>query len=214
MRSMEAWHPPPSVPFARQVETAPVGLFEAATERFVVIDTETTGLQRDAHIVELAAAWVDVRKGEIVETRTRRVNPGMPIPRDVSKIHGIYDRDVKGCPPIGRMLTSFFAFLGDGPVIAHNARFDVARIRFEAERTGCRLPARIPVFCSKKMAAKVFPGFESHRLQHLIEKLSIRRDGAAHSAAGDACATGLLTLRCMAEAKADIKDICPQEDTL
>lgn len=214
MRSMEAWHPPPSVPFARQVETAPVGLFEAATERFVVIDTETTGLNAEARIIELAAAWVDVRKGEVTEVRSTLVDPGMRIPPAASAINGIYDRDVRGKPSIDRALTRFLAYLEDGPVVAHNARYDVARLRFEANRTIARLPHRLPVYCSLKMARAALPARRSYKLDTLATELELSREGIAHRAGSDVGVTAKLVLRCMREASKDLKDIVAQEDTL
>jgi DNA polymerase-3 subunit epsilon len=218
-RSKEAWCAWPVAPL-RAPETSPtalpVGLFEVATTRFVVVDTETTGRDANARIVELAAVWFDVRTGDVEPNgiRRMRINPGVKIPHMASMVHGIFDKDVVGKPFIGRVLTPFFAFLEDGPVLMHNADFDVRRLRYEADRTNSRLPGRIPVWCSLKMARKALPGRKSYALQNLIESESIRRDGAAHSASGDASATGHLVLRCMREAKMDLKDIVAQEDVL
>lgn len=214
--SKDAWAFHPEVPLgelSREL-SAPVGLFEAATRRFAVVDTETTGLQRDARIVELAAAWVDVATGAVSDLRTMLVNPGIPIPREVTAIHGIRDRDVKGKPSIDRVLTPFFAFLEDGPVVAHNAAFDIRRLRFEAERTRSRIPGRVPVWCSMKVAKKAFPGRTTYRLEALAADLSLPREGAAHRAASDIRVTARLVLRAMAEAKKDLRELTPQEDTL
>lgn len=216
-RSKEAWLAWPTAPLgaAPTSPTAlPVGLFEVATERFVVIDTETTGLERDARIIELAAAWVDVKRGEVIETKSMLVDPGVRIPRAASDIHGITDRDVKGKPRIDRVLTRFFAYLEGGPVVAHNARYDVARLRFECERTMSRIPGKLPVYCSLKMAKKVVPGQPSYKLEELAVRLDLAREGVAHRAGSDVGVTAKLVLRCIREAKLDFKDIVAQEDTL
>lgn len=60
--------------------------------RWLVVDTETTGLGPDAEIVELGA--VVMQGGEVVERRNVLIKPRRPIPLEVSKIHGIYDRHV------------------------------------------------------------------------------------------------------------------------
>lgn len=215
-RSKDAWAFHPEVPLGDLSPelSSPVGLFEAITRRFVVIDSETTGLQRDARIVELAAAWVDVASGAITDLRTMLVDPGMRIPRETSAVHGIFDKDVKGKPPIDRVLTPFFAFLEDGPVVAHNAGFDVRRIRFEADRTRSRIPGRVPVWCSMKIAKRVWKDRQSYRLEALAADLNLTREGAAHRAASDIRVTAQLVLRAMATAKKDLRELAPQEDAL
>lgn len=204
-RSKEAWCAWPVAPL-KAPETSPtalpVGLFEVATSRFCVVDTETTGLEADARIVE------------VVEVKSMLVNPGVRIPRAASSVHGITDAMVKGAPSIDRALTRFFAYLEDGPVIAHNARFDVARLRFEAERTASRVPGRVPVYCSLKMAKRAIPGQPSYRLDSLATTLQLSRQGVAHRAGSDVGVTAKLVLRCLVEAKKDLKDIVAQEDTL
>lgn len=216
-RSKEAWCAWPVAPL-RAPETSPtalpVGLFEVATTRFVVVDTETTGLEADARIVELAAAWVDVARGEVTEVKSLLIDPGMRIPRAASAIHGITDAMVKGAPRIDRALTRFFAYLEDGPVLAHNARFDVARLRFEAQRTASRVPGRLPVFCSMKMAKRAIPGQPSYRLDALASTLQLSRQGVAHRAGSDVGVAAKLVLRCLVEARKDLKDIVAQEDVL
>ena len=215
-RSKDAWAYHPTTAFAaeRDAPANPAGLFVMATERVCIVDTETTGLQRDARIVEIAAAWLDLVRGEITDSRTMLVNPGMPIPRDATGVHGIRDRDVCDKPSIDRVLTPFFAFVGQGPVVAHNAGFDVKRLRFECERTRVRIPGKIPVWCSMKLARKAFPGRNTYRLDALAADLDLARGEQAHRAKADVGVTARLVLACVLAAKKDLRDIAPQEDTL
>lgn len=60
--------------------------------RWLIVDTETTGLGPGAEIVELGA--VVMQEGEVVERRNVLVRPRRPIPAEASAIHGIYDRHV------------------------------------------------------------------------------------------------------------------------
>ena len=63
----------------------------------VVFDLETTGISISSdRIVELA--YIKLFPGGDQETREMRFNPGIPIPKEASLIHGIYDEDVKDCP--------------------------------------------------------------------------------------------------------------------
>ena len=63
----------------------------------VFFDLETTGINivKD-RIVEIS--YVKVFPNGKEETKTRRINPGMPIPPESTAIHGITDEDVKDCP--------------------------------------------------------------------------------------------------------------------
>ena len=67
------------------------------TRPLVVFDLETTGIniQRD-RIVEISMLKAFPNGDE--ELRTYRVNPTIPIPREASEIHGIYDKDVADKP--------------------------------------------------------------------------------------------------------------------
>jgi DNA polymerase-3 subunit epsilon len=61
-------------------------------------DLETTGLSRTSdRIIEIAVIRVSPQ-GDVME-RVRRFNPGMPIPPEVTAIHGITDEDVADEPP-------------------------------------------------------------------------------------------------------------------
>lgn len=92
--------------------------------RFVVFDTETTGItpSRD-RIVELGA--VRFVEGLPVERFCTLVNPECPIPPEASDVSGIYDSDVFHAPTISQVLTPFEAFIGTDLLIAHNLEFDL-----------------------------------------------------------------------------------------
>lgn len=63
----------------------------------VVFDLETTGTSINSdRIVELC--YIKVMPDGTEHTKTMRFNPGIPIPHEVSLIHGIYDEDIKDAP--------------------------------------------------------------------------------------------------------------------
>ena len=66
----------------------------------MAVDIETTGLGRDARIIELGA--VRIRHGRKVASYSQLVNPQIPIPAKVTQITGITDRDVRHQPPSTR----------------------------------------------------------------------------------------------------------------
>ena len=179
------------------------------TGSFVVFDTETTGLEPDARVVELAAAWVDVTSETVLEMRRTLVNPQMPIPSEATRLHGITDEMVREKPTMAQVLPQFLAFLRYGPAVAHYAVFDIQRIRFEAERSKVLLPGTIPVFCSIAASRTAFPNERSRSLLNLEKSLGLKRTGTAHRAASDVSVTALLALRCLNGGTVDWMDLSP-----
>lgn len=88
-------------------------------------DLETTGIQinRD-RIVEISIAKANPDGS--IEVKTRRVNPGIPIPLEASLVHGIYDEDVKDEPSFRMVARSLATFLDGCDLAGFNSnRFDV-----------------------------------------------------------------------------------------
>ena len=88
-------------------------------------DLETTGVQigKDK-IVEICILKVQADGTE--ECKTWRVNPGMPIPKQSSDIHGITDEMVKGCPPFSQLANEVHNFIKDADLSGYNSnRFDL-----------------------------------------------------------------------------------------
>lgn len=125
---------------APTVETAPITHVNANSgveDDYVAVDIETTGLGRDARIIELGA--VRIRHGRKVASFSQLVNPQIPIPAKVTQITGITDRNVRHQPTIDKALPRFYAFCGHDTWIGHNIRrFDLPVIAREAERVGGR----------------------------------------------------------------------------
>lgn len=90
-----------------------------------VIDLETTGINiTKDRIVEISIAKANL--DGTVETRTKRVNPTIPIPLESSLIHGIYDEDVKDEPTFKQLAKSMAQFLEGCDLGGFNSnRFDV-----------------------------------------------------------------------------------------
>lgn len=174
-RSSSTWAPPhdlprtPDVhPAVRELVPSPVvvagdgvDLLRAQhrerTTHVIVFDTETTGREHDARIVEIAAARVRLSDGAVESLWSQLVNPGCAIPRDVSAIHGITDAAVRGCPSIAQVLPVFLRACVSRalPLVAHNAAFDLARVMHEAQRCDVALPGTIAVHCSLEASRKL-----------------------------------------------------------
>jgi DNA polymerase-3 subunit epsilon len=94
--------------------------------RFVVIDTETTGLQCYGGDEIVSIAMLELEGLELTSREyVRLVNPGRPIPEPNSEIHGIYDKDVRDAPGIDQIIGDVVNFIGDGILVGHHVNFDI-----------------------------------------------------------------------------------------
>ena len=109
---------------------------------FVAFDIETTGLNAQSdRMTEIGA--VIFSGGEIIREFNTFVDPQMPIPADITELTGIKNSDVQGAPLEDEALRMFMDFVGERPIIAHNAHFDVGFMSAAARRHNIRFT---PVF--------------------------------------------------------------------
>jgi DNA polymerase III epsilon subunit-like protein len=111
----------------------------------ILFDCETTGLlvpgERNAdkqpRIVELAAIKLTPKLEELGRFTTL-INPGIPIPAETTKIHGITDEDVKLAPSFPLALRDHIRpfWHGEETVIAYNVEFDLGMLHWELVRIG------------------------------------------------------------------------------
>ena len=102
----------------------------------VFFDLETTGIDiAKDRIVEISMVKVMPNGEEIV--KTRRINPGMPIPPESTAIHGITDEDVKDCPKFKEIAKSLAAQIEGCDLAGFNSnRFDIPMLAEEFLRAG------------------------------------------------------------------------------
>ena len=99
------------------------------------IDLETTGINIGSdRIVEIAILKV-LPSGE-KEVKTLRINPIVPIPIEASKVHGIYDQDVKNAPVFSEVAKELDRFLQDCDLAGYNSnKFDIPLLAEEFLRS-------------------------------------------------------------------------------
>lgn len=158
---------------------------------WVAFDVETTGLPRTSWPVEIGARRYH-DDGAISEFQTL-VNPGVRIPQEVVRIHGITDDLVAGAPSVRSALERFFSFAEGAVLVAHNAAFDAGIVAYGSARSGLRIP-ELALHDSVRIARRVLPHLWSYRLSALRRILRLET-GAEHRALPDAQAVGLLMER-------------------
>ena len=104
---------------------------------FVAFDIETTGLNAENDRMTEIGAVIFSSEGMKGEFNTF-VDPGMHIPEDITNLTGIRDSDVAGAPSEKEAMEKFLEFIGDRPIIAHNADFDTGFMAAACQRSGLR----------------------------------------------------------------------------
>ncbi|WP_304167670.1 DNA polymerase III subunit epsilon [Phenylobacterium aquaticum] len=132
--------------------------------REIVLDTETTGFepQLGHRLVELAALEIE----EFLPTgRTFHVyiDPERDMPPEAEKVHGLSAAFLKGKPKFAepQISQAFLAFVGDAPIIAHNASFDRAFVNHELAQVGLDILPEGRWIDTLAMAKKRFPGMHN-----------------------------------------------------
>ena len=157
--------------------------------RYVVFDTETTGLDpaRD-EICQLGA--IRIVKGRVIETEVfdTLVHPGRPIPAASTAVHRITDAMVAEAAPVAQVLARFHTFARDAILVAHNAPFDMSFLRRREAEMGVTFDQ--PIFDTVLCSAVLFGQSAEHTLDALCARLGIEiAEDDRHSALGDARAT-------------------------
>lgn len=160
---------------------------EQVAERDVLyLDTETTGLDGRAEIVDIAVA--DGGGRIVFETLVR---PTAPIPRDASAIHGIEDAHVADAPTWPEVHDLLMALLANRTLVVYNAAFDRRILTQSCARHGLEGPRSIwtcamAAYAAYREITTGRGGFRRHKLEHAAASFGARTGG--HRAAGDALA--------------------------
>ncbi len=103
--------------------------------REIVLDTETTGLDPAAghRIVEVACLEL-VNRVPTGGQFQHYVNPERAMPEEAFKVHGLADEFLARHPVFARIAEQFLEFIGDAPLVIHNAEFDLRFINAELAR--------------------------------------------------------------------------------
>ncbi len=152
----------------------------------VFFDLETTGvnISKD-RIVEISVLKVHPNGKE--EQRTIRVNPEMPIPKEASEVHGIYDEDVKECPTFKEIAKELARFMEGCDLGGYNSnRFDVPLLAEEFLRVGVDFDMRKRKFVDVQT---IFHKMEQRTLSAAYRFYCDKCLEDAHSAAADTTAT-------------------------
>lgn len=143
--------------------------------REIVFDTETTGLSpHDGHrLVEIGCVEI-VNRCETGRSYHAYVNPERPMPSEAEAVHGLSSIFLSDKPCFHLVVDDLLEFIGDSPLVAHNAAFDFAFLNWELANCG-----RAPIHMTRMvdtltMARSRHPGAK-HSLDALCTRYGVDR---------------------------------------
>lgn len=160
--------------------------------RFVVLDTETTGFTRKKglsichghRVVEVACVEIcgGARTGLVFHVY---VNPGRDIDPAAVAVHGITDGFLRDKPQFKDIAAELVGFIGESPVVIHNAPFDIAFLDKEFGLLVEQPTTKFKFIDTLELARKRFPGLRND-LNSLCKGVGMNGRGE-HGALLDAC---------------------------
>jgi DNA polymerase-3 subunit epsilon len=141
--------------------------------REIVLDTETTGLDPyDGHrMVEIGCIEL-VNRIPSGQTLHRYFNPQRSMPAEAFAVHGLSEEFLKDKFFFAEVADELLTFLGDAPLVAHNAVFDLGFLNAELERVGRPSIKRERLVDTLIIARRKHPG-GSNRLDDLCTRYGV-----------------------------------------
>ncbi len=141
--------------------------------REIVLDTETTGLDplRGDRLVEIGCVEIFNRMptGQVYHCY---INPERDMPEEAFAVHGLSSDFLAGQPKFSDVVDAFLEFIGDAPLVIHNASFDIGFINAELGRMARAAIPRDRLVDTLLLARRKHPGV-SNRLDDLCSRYSI-----------------------------------------
>ena len=159
---------------------------------YVVFDTETTGFNAGGadQMIEIGA--VKICNGEITDTFIELINPNKKLPKKITEITGITDAMLKGQRSEEEVTKSFMKWVGDLPLVAHNAKFDMSflEMAFKKYKMGT---IQNPIIDTLELSRTLDNTYSRHGLSAIVKRYEIDFDEEGHHRADyDSKATALV----------------------
>lgn len=139
---------------------------------FVAIDVETTGLSPiQNELIEISA--IKYNGNEKIDTFTTLVKPKDKIPYRITDITGITNEMVKNSPFVEEVMPFLIDFIGDSPIVAHNANFDYKFIQNYSNNSF----SKNKLIDTVQIGRTLFPRLANHKLGTIAKHIGIREDG-------------------------------------
>lgn len=173
-------------------------------ENALILDTETTGLDSSAEIVEISI--IDCTGAVLMDTL---IKPTRPIPEDATRIHGITDEMVASAPTWTEVIEQFESIVQARALVIYNADYDIHIIDQTSNRHNVLETLRLDAECAMLAYAKFYGEWDDHRNKFKWQRLGnaarqqgVVIQGKAHRALAD-CRMTLGVIKAMADGKGE-----------
>ena len=158
------------------------------------IDLETTGLDPAIHRVTEVCVYIVTNGSTTARGYNSLANAGVAVPSHITDLTGITNEMLSTAPPISDVIAKLLDIIGNKPVLAYNAKFDIGFLRAEAKRIGRDF--NNDSICVMEMVKEQHPNLGRYRLQDMCAAFDIQvgaeNNTGPHRAAFDAeCAVHL-----------------------
>lgn len=152
--------------------------YKLLEQEYVVFDTETTGFTPYSdQMIEIGA--VKIKNGVITDRFDELINPGRELPRKIVELTNITDEMLEGKDTEENVTKRFKEFIGDLPLVAHNAKFDIGFMSAAYNKYNLG-EFKNTVLDTMSMARMLYPGWKNHKLSTLVKQLDVPWDEDAH----------------------------------
>lgn len=152
------------------------------TQTFVCLDCETTGLEDEDRIIEVAAVRFSLDE-EFDSTETL-IDPRRKIPPASTEIHHITDAMIAGKPTIDTILPGLASFIGKHPIVGHNIPFDIKMLMLASQECHFAASFQENDLIDTLRLARIYGESPRNSLVGLREHFQLP-DGNAHRAMDD-----------------------------
>ena len=187
---------------------------------YVIFDVETTGFNAGLSDQMIEIGAVKMKDGEIFERFDELINPGYPIDSEITEVTHITNAMLEGKPNEEEVTKRFKEFIGDLPLVAHNAKFDISMLEMAYHKYGLGELTN-PVIDTFEISRTMDRDYAKHSLSAIVKRYGITFDEDHHHRADyDAEGTGYVFCKMIKKMVSlglktlnDIKTLCKDDET-
>ncbi len=140
--------------------------------KFVAIDVETTGLSPLYNeLIEISAIKYEGAKK--LDTFSTLIKPKKEVSSTITNLTGITNKMLEDAPTIEKVMPELIEFIGDNPIVAHNANFDYSFLQNNSNKSFTNNKVIDTVAISRKM----LPNLPNHKLNTVARYIGIQEEG-------------------------------------
>ena len=141
--------------------------------KFVAVDVETTGLSPLYNeLIEVSAIKYEGAKK--IDTFSTLIKPKKEISSTITNITGITNKMLENAPELDKVMPELVNFIGDNPIVAHNANFDYSFLQNNSNRSFTKNKVIDTVAISREM----LPNLPNHKLNTVARCIGIEEEGS------------------------------------